>query len=115
MSQFKSKAQRKAVMRLLKQYEMNIRYAHKQLQSKKGEMSFNDISKHIDQTMPYPKNIDVSKRLSEHDHDIFMNKAYFKGRKGIWKPKMFHSSTDKDGKKYYQVSALSTTKHDKYY
>jgi len=102
-------------MRLVKQHDMNIKYANRQFQSKKGIMSRDELNSHIDKTKPYPKNINKGKKLNEQDHDVFMNKAFFKGRKGTWQPKMYHSSTDKNGKKWFQVSASSTTKHQKYY
>ena len=115
LTQFHSKKQRKMVMRLVKQHTMNMKYANRQMQSTKGKMSYDEMSKHIDKTEPYPKNMAKtkmdSKHLSEQDQEIFMQKAFFKGDKGTVIPKLYHSSTDKEGKKWYQSSALETRKH----
>jgi hypothetical protein len=94
MTQFHSKAQRKMVMRLVKQHSMNEKHA---LRGK---------------SEPYPNLHNRKNNLSEDDQDIFMKKAFFKGDKGMFIPKMVKSGRfDKDGKPYYKTSMLSTRRH----
>ena len=97
MSQFHSKAQRKKVMQLVKQHKMNERHALK------GKS---------ESTEPYPNLLNRKHNLSEDDQEIFMQKAFFKGDKGMFIPKLVKSgSFDKDGNPYYKTSILSTTRH----
>ncbi len=56
MAQFKSKKQRKKVMKLVKQHDMNMKFANREIQSKKGTMSREQLDLHIDKNQPYPKN-----------------------------------------------------------
>ena len=76
MAQFKNKKQRKKVMKLVKQHDQNLRFAHRTIQSKKGTMSANEIHDYIDKHQPYPNHLqqskDGSKNMTEQEHDLFM-------------------------------------------
>ena len=115
MTQFHSKAQRKMVMRLVKQNQMNERFIKKYESSPKLNGMTNDAKmEYIDKHQPYPKLTEQVLNLAktnEDNYDTFMQKAHFKGDKGKVIPKLYHSSTDANGQKWYQTSMLETKKH----
>jgi|APSaa5957512535_1039671.scaffolds.fasta_scaffold101932_1 hypothetical protein len=100
MTKFKSKAQRKAVMRLVKQDKMNMKHA------KKGKS---------ESTEPYPNLTKQVLNLKKHDepaYHLFMKKAFFKGNKGTVIPKLVpNGKFDEHGKPWYTTSVLETRKH----